>query len=82
MKGKSISGRLSLFSLLPQVVDAIKIPVIAAGGIADSRGSAQHLYSALKVFKWEQDFWQVKSVVLRKNIKKIIKAKDIDSLYL
>lgn len=27
-----------LFALLPQVVDAVKIPVVAAGGIADARG--------------------------------------------
>jgi nitronate monooxygenase len=27
-----------LFALLPQVVDAVKVPVIAAGGIADARG--------------------------------------------
>ena len=30
----------SLFSLLPQVVDAVNVPVIAAGGIADGRGIA------------------------------------------
>jgi len=29
---------LSTFSLVPQVVDAVEIPVIAAGGIADARG--------------------------------------------
>jgi enoyl-[acyl-carrier protein] reductase II len=29
---------LPLFSLIPQVVDALKIPVVAAGGIVDSRG--------------------------------------------
>ncbi|MEF7616886.1 nitronate monooxygenase [Aquincola sp. MAHUQ-54] len=27
-----------LFALLPQVVDAVKLPVVAAGGIADARG--------------------------------------------
>jgi enoyl-[acyl-carrier protein] reductase II len=31
---------IPLFSLLPQVVDAVAIPVVAAGGIADSRGLA------------------------------------------
>ena len=30
--------QVGLFALLPQVVDAVKVPVIAAGGIADSRG--------------------------------------------
>ena len=33
----------SLFSLLPQVVDAVDVPVIAAGGIADGRGIAAAL---------------------------------------
>lgn len=33
-------GEISTFSLVPQVVDAVSIPVIAAGGIADGRGVA------------------------------------------
>lgn len=42
-EGCEAAGRLGfdeipLFSLLPQIVDAVKIPVIAAGGIADARG--------------------------------------------
>ena len=31
-------GEITTMTLVPQVVDAVKIPVIAAGGIADSRG--------------------------------------------
>ena len=31
-------GRISTLALVPQVVDAVKIPVVAAGGIADARG--------------------------------------------
>ena len=33
-------GEASTMTLVPQVVDAVKIPVIAAGGIADGRGIA------------------------------------------
>ena len=35
--------QMGLFALLPQVVDAIDVPVIAAGGIADARGIAAAL---------------------------------------
>lgn len=33
-------GELTTMALVPQVVDAVKIPVVAAGGIADGRGVA------------------------------------------
>lgn len=38
--GSDPAGALGLFSLLPQIVDAVSVPVIAAGGIADGRGIA------------------------------------------
>lgn len=34
---------VGLFSLVPQVVDAVRVPVVATGGIADSRGVAAAL---------------------------------------
>ena len=40
---KAETGMVGLFSLLPAVVDAVKVPVIAAGGIADARGVAAAL---------------------------------------
>lgn len=36
----NIASQPGLMSLVPQVVDAVKVPVIAAGGIADGRGIA------------------------------------------
>jgi nitronate monooxygenase len=37
---KDVATQVGTFSLLPQVVDAVRVPVIAAGGIADGRGIA------------------------------------------
>ncbi|WP_454732463.1 MULTISPECIES: NAD(P)H-dependent flavin oxidoreductase [Cupriavidus] len=38
--GDDIDAQPALFALLPQIVDAVRIPVIAAGAIADGRGIA------------------------------------------
>jgi nitronate monooxygenase len=35
---EDMSRQVGTFALVPQVVDAVKVPVIAAGGIADARG--------------------------------------------
>ena len=37
---EDISTQPSTFALIPQIVDAVKVPVIATGGIADARGIA------------------------------------------
>ena len=38
--GSNPAEALGLFALLPQIVDAVSVPVVAAGGIADGRGIA------------------------------------------
>jgi nitronate monooxygenase len=35
---ENLDAALGTFALVPQIVDAVKVPVIAAGGIADARG--------------------------------------------
>jgi nitronate monooxygenase len=38
--GHDMATQIGTFSLVPQVVDAVKVPVIAAGGVTDARGIA------------------------------------------
>jgi enoyl-[acyl-carrier protein] reductase II len=40
MESGGFIGRIATMALLPQVADAVQIPVVAAGGIADGRGMA------------------------------------------
>ena len=66
--------------LVPQVVDAVKIPVIAAGGIADGRGMAAAFMLGAKGIQMGTVFAASRESVIHENYKNsIFKAKDIDS---
>ncbi len=72
---------LPLFSLIPQVVDAVCIPVIAAGGIVDSRGVVAAMALGAEGIQLGTRFVVVKeSIASQKYKDAIIAAKDTDTV--
>lgn len=73
-------GENTTMVLVPQIADAVSIPVIAAGGIADGRGVAASLMLGASAVQVGTHFVVTKESVVHENYKKcIIKAKDVDS---
>lgn len=73
-------GKTTTMALVPQVVDAVKIPVIAAGGIADGRGMAAATMLGASGFQLGTRFLVAKECMVHPNFKqRILKAKDIDT---
>ncbi len=73
-------GSTTTFALVPQVADAVKIPVIAAGGIADGRGFAAAFMLGAEAVQLGTRFVAASESTVHANYKqKIIAAKDIDS---
>ncbi len=73
-------GATTSFALIPQVVDAVSIPVIAAGGMADGRGVAAAMMLGAEGVQMGTRFVASKESIVHANYKeKILKAKDIDS---
>lgn len=73
-------GSTTTFALVPQVVDAVQIPVIAAGGIADGRGFAAAMMLGAEAVQMGTRFVVATEAITHANYKeKVIKAKDIDS---
>ncbi len=73
-------GAATTMTLVPQVVDAVTIPVIAAGGIADGRGFAAAMMLGAEAVQMGTRFVVAKECIVHENYKqKIIGAKDIDS---
>ena len=73
-------GETTTMVLVPQVVDAVNIPVIAAGGIADGRGVAAAFMLGAKAVQMGTHFVVTTESQVHDNYKdRIIKAKDIDT---
>ncbi len=73
-------GEQTTMTLVPQVVDAVGIPVIAAGGIGDGRGIAAAFMLGAEAVQMGTRFVVSTESVVHENYKqRIIKAKDIDS---
>ena len=74
-------GDLTTMVLVPQVVDAVKIPVVAAGGIADGRGLAAALMLGASGVQMGTRFLTAVECTIHPNYKqKVLAAADIDTV--
>ncbi len=73
-------GESTTMALVPQVVDAVKIPVIAAGGIADGRGIAAAFMLGAKAVQMGTRFIATREAQVHESYKnQVLRAKDIDT---
>lgn len=73
-------GENTTMVLVPQIADAVKIPVIAAGGVADGRGMAAAFMLGAQGVQIGTRFVASVEAQVHENYKNyIVKAKDIDS---
>lgn len=81
MEGGGHIGEITTMALVPQIVDAVKIPVIAAGGIADARGFIAAMALGAVGVQMGTRFMCAKECIIHENIKQsILKAKDRDTI--
>lgn len=74
-------GKLTTMVLVPQVVDAVNIPVIAAGGIYDGRGITAAFALGARAIQMGTRFLVSDECTIHENYKNaVIKAKDIDTV--
>jgi enoyl-[acyl-carrier protein] reductase II len=74
-------GELTTMVLVPQVVDAVDVPVIAAGGIADGRGMAAAFMLGAEAVQIGTRFLTAHECTVHPNYKqKVLGAKDIDTV--
>ena len=74
-------GENTTMCLVPQVADAVSIPVIAAGGIADGRGVAAAFMLGAEGVQIGTRFLAAEECQIHENFKKLVlEAKDTDSI--
>lgn len=74
-------GEATTMALVPQVVDAVSIPVIAAGGIADGRGLAAAMMLGASGVQMGTRFLVAEECIIHPQYKeRVLKAKDIDTV--
>ena len=74
-------GELTTMALVPQVVDAVDVPVLAAGGIADGRGIAAAFMLGARGVQVGTRFLCANECQVHPNYKKkILAARDIDTV--
>ena len=74
-------GETTTMALVPQIVDAVDIPVIAAGGVGDGRGFAAVMMLGAQGVQVGTRFLVAKECIVHENYKEmVLKAKDIDSV--
>ena len=70
-------GEIATMPLVPQVVDAVEVPVIAAGGIGDSRGMAAAFALGANAVQMGSRFVLSEECIAHENYKNLVlKAKD------
>ncbi len=73
-------GELTTMALVPQVVDAVKIPVLAAGGIADGRGVAAAFMLGAQGVQVGTRFLVAKECTVSQEYKdRVLKARDLST---
>ncbi len=74
-------GEITTMCLVPQVADAVSVPVIAAGGIADGRGIAASFMLGAEGVQVGTRFLAAEECQIHENYKNlVIDAKDTDSI--
>ena len=74
-------GELHTMPLIPQVVDAVDIPVVAAGGICDGRGAAAAFMLGADAIQVGTRFLSAEECTVHQEYKdKILKASDVSTI--